>query len=504
MANVGDGGASGEPAGARKAWVAWIFSLLLAVGVVTFIVLQANPFETPKASVDVDRVATEWNRQIGRLGILPVYPPQEDLHVGDVLAIVSKGPAGDSGIVGRAVRLKHLDVKSAITEDVRRTPRWGVTALDGAGKLDVLKQTNTEVARGKAVLLETSLISFPQIVVSSDRESEGTFSSMFGGFGSNRQLRDVDTISIKSVETYGVAVDKAMNIFFAWCKQASPDVYCNDQIVRTILAYSVDPAVLKKSNDRYEYDIQLRFISRVYTTRRIVQKKWGSVSQGGFIKPVVAGDGGRSREAPQGDGEGQGAPGGAPGREDAPLDSAQSQIRRGRDATPTVGAGGFAGVGRKDDRGFEIDETFQRPVVVGYRAVTLKLVPIPPSPPEPRRRRRNTEQNDDPARSASLLRLCSHSGSGMGPDRAAARLRASSRNGSRHAGYRHASPPDSERLADEDRQGFQGRRLRRAGADDPVAARRSGGDAQVAIARRRAVTSRRASRRAAGRRLRDS
>src|SRR6516165_6782094 len=35
-------------------------------------------------------VAMEWNESVQRIGINPVYPPQEDLHVGDIFADIKQ------------------------------------------------------------------------------------------------------------------------------------------------------------------------------------------------------------------------------------------------------------------------------------------------------------------------------------------------------------------------------------------------------------------------------
>jgi hypothetical protein len=67
----------------------------------------------------------EWNNTIARLGIDPVYPPEEDLAVGDLLAIVASDEEDPnetknnkldaaSPILRRSVKLAHIDLREEL------------------------------------------------------------------------------------------------------------------------------------------------------------------------------------------------------------------------------------------------------------------------------------------------------------------------------------------------------------------------------------------------------
>src|SRR3954463_16334003 len=68
-----------------------------------------------------------WNETIVRLGIDPVYPPEEDLVVGDLLAkVVSDEPDpnetrdnkvdASSPILRRAVKIAHVDLREELSK----------------------------------------------------------------------------------------------------------------------------------------------------------------------------------------------------------------------------------------------------------------------------------------------------------------------------------------------------------------------------------------------------
>ena len=53
-----------------------------------FVLLVVRPFGDATENPEKE-LATEWNVGIAQLGISPVYPPEEDFYVGDILAVVS-------------------------------------------------------------------------------------------------------------------------------------------------------------------------------------------------------------------------------------------------------------------------------------------------------------------------------------------------------------------------------------------------------------------------------
>src|SRR5689334_10928473 len=59
-----------------------------------------------------DDVAKAWNDSIARLGIQPVYPPEEDLVVGDIWVSVAGAPQ-EIPVLGKSVRIGHVEVRDS-------------------------------------------------------------------------------------------------------------------------------------------------------------------------------------------------------------------------------------------------------------------------------------------------------------------------------------------------------------------------------------------------------
>jgi hypothetical protein len=67
---------------------------------IVFIAVVIRPFERPIPQLDDRDVAESWSDSINRLGILPIYPPEEDFHVGDIWVVIedqSGTPSSDRG-----------------------------------------------------------------------------------------------------------------------------------------------------------------------------------------------------------------------------------------------------------------------------------------------------------------------------------------------------------------------------------------------------------------------
>ncbi|WP_353645106.1 hypothetical protein [Mesorhizobium sp. WSM2239] len=71
---------------------------LMIFGLVVFFLVK--PFDSPRELPD-DNAAVAWNAAIERLGIQPLYPPQEDFFVGDIYVTLDDP---ESEIAGEIIR----------------------------------------------------------------------------------------------------------------------------------------------------------------------------------------------------------------------------------------------------------------------------------------------------------------------------------------------------------------------------------------------------------------
>jgi hypothetical protein len=82
-------------------------------------------------------IEDNWNRTIKGLGVSPIFPPEEDLVVGDVLAVVVADVDLDSHVqtnavarkafVNRTVKLAHVDVSQALDAAYQNLPVFPAT-----------------------------------------------------------------------------------------------------------------------------------------------------------------------------------------------------------------------------------------------------------------------------------------------------------------------------------------------------------------------------------------
>lgn len=104
--------------GHKKLRLAIVF-VVLAVGIV-LVVRRMTSDPLPEA--EIQPLEAAWADAVARYGLEPVFPPQEDLAVGDLLAVVVADDDSDpvsadkkvdrkSPLLKRSVKLAHIEVR---------------------------------------------------------------------------------------------------------------------------------------------------------------------------------------------------------------------------------------------------------------------------------------------------------------------------------------------------------------------------------------------------------
>ena len=102
----------------------WWYSLIIVIAVSLLVVGAGVWLVRQPAPQSVPNIEAAWNEAISRLGIDPVYPPEEDLVVGDLLAsVISDNEPDpietkddklklhrDSPFLRRTVKIAHIDL----------------------------------------------------------------------------------------------------------------------------------------------------------------------------------------------------------------------------------------------------------------------------------------------------------------------------------------------------------------------------------------------------------
>ncbi|CAN7390026.1 hypothetical protein LJR090_003050 [Bosea sp. LjRoot90] len=299
-------------------------ALLLVVG---FRVLSHRSLDLGETEL-----AEVWNTSIARLGISPVFPPAEDIRVGDVWAVVAG--AEDRPLLGRGVRIGHINLRPDIAAEAKGRPVFAATAEGKPGQ-PARGQSELEDAENGDSRLRLSLAGFPGVTITRNLRGGGQASAFWTALGFGESQSDVEELSIPVAETYGLSAPVAAGRLDEWCGAEATRLYCRDEFIRRVMAYSVGDVVLATREGAYQVKLQLRLISHVFMTREIKQRRGRDVNQ------VIA--------------------------------LGQAADRPAGDATaPSVG------YGRSSGDLAQLDQVFSRPVVFGFRAISIA---IPPSQP---------------------------------------------------------------------------------------------------------------------------
>jgi hypothetical protein len=306
--------------------------LILALAVL--LVVAFRVLSQRSLDLDENELAEVWNASIARLGISPVFPPAEDIRVGDVWAVVAG--AEDRPLLGRGVRIGHIDLRSDIAAEAQGRPIFAGTAETKPGQpargVSELEDA-TEKTDGR---IRLSLAAFPGVTITRTLRGGGQFAAFWTALGFGESQSDIEELRIPVAETYGVPAPVAGGRLDEWCGAEATRLYCRDEFIRRVMAFSVGDIVLATRDGAYQVKLELRLISQVFMTREIKQRRGRDVSQAVAL--------GQTADRPAGD-------------------ATAPSVAYGRSSGDTA----------------HLDQVFSRPVVFGFRAISIA---IPPSQPK--------------------------------------------------------------------------------------------------------------------------
>ncbi|MER9870394.1 hypothetical protein NKJ35_25030 [Mesorhizobium sp. M0136] len=318
----------------------------------------------PPLSDDQD-VGTLWSESISRLGIQPLFPPQEDFYVGDIYAVISaydeedgttREKAPNRPLLRKSVKIGHIDLRN-VSLGTPGAPIFATTKIESDKTASTI-QDQLEVPATADGRLKVTLVAFPGLKVSDDSNVDASFLDWFSLSAGRRNHQD-EMVTIKVAETYGASNVESVLALSNWCAAEATKLYCSDAFARKMLGYIVNNEVFDVRDNKYVYRLDIRLVTRVYMTRAIDFRRSNDGSVGGSI-----GEEARKPDAP--------APAAPP-----PASAATSDVR------PSAAPDNGAGFGRSGELTMAIGNVlYQRPVVFGFKSVTFALDPsIPEAAP---------------------------------------------------------------------------------------------------------------------------
>ena len=333
----------------------WLWPCLAIVFAALFTITILRPFDR-RDDLNADDVAAAWIGSIGRLGLIPVFPPSEDVQVGDLWAVIAD--ADDKLLLNKAVRIAHIDLREDIASDAMR-PIFPDTVELQPGQT-FRHQDYAEVIPPKSDQITPSIAAFPGITITHSTKAAASTGFGLGLFSGGRDDDLVEEIQIPSAETYGAPAVAAFARLSQFCADKNKAIYCTDEFVRRALAYVTDDRVLAAPEGRYLTRLQISLVIRTYSTREIQQKRARKDSRSGQVAMTAEMPASGATTAGNGSAETGGT----------------SSPARPAAANPNSAA---INASRGDETQLALKQVFQRPVVFGFRAVTIAL---PPSTPQ--------------------------------------------------------------------------------------------------------------------------
>lgn len=233
--------------------------ILLAIGAVAILYFWRVWGES---FVDTDRSFTmgRWIEAVERLGIAPLYPPQENFRVGDVYLTLTLNPNVSLSAVEReklaplnyvSLKLGHADVSEAI----RRIPEHPMIkrqVQDESFALAVSASDDIQVAR----------VMFPTVVSRQAIDAQNTL-----GFGAYVNARRNDRVEIANAWTYGINPVDALTLLYEFCQKPEMAFYCTDLGARALLGYGIGSRFnTQQSSGENIFDVSILIVSQVYFT----------------------------------------------------------------------------------------------------------------------------------------------------------------------------------------------------------------------------------------------
>ena len=329
-----------------------------AVATAVFAMILMNP-PAPDGGV-----AAAWNESISKLGVWPIYPPEEDFYVGDLWAVLITSDADKrSPLLITGARINHIDLSYFLKSDEARRIRFHPDQPGpGAATSPIRRVRQPSVAVSDEV--SPSLVGFPGVSILHDRKDETWFGWRWLGWGASNEGSVREEIHITDASSYGVQLGDANGELLGWCSAEGADI-CTDKFARRILSAAGIDKALDHGSDRgsYTYPIELRLISRVFLARTIVQRRSSN-----DVRELAASTGleGGTPGSPA-----QQTP--PPNREGSPAKIDTGQVPLAENDQARNGAGGL--FSRSSGSSVEMSKTYERPIVFAYRAASRLLTP---------------------------------------------------------------------------------------------------------------------------------
>jgi hypothetical protein len=269
----------------------------------------------PAEGQSTKSLSAAWGEAIQKFGIEPVFPPEEDLAVGDVLAVIiqdndplpekrtdSQSLEADAidfrtPFLKRSVKLAHVDVRQELEDAYAMLSIFPAVVnvqmsdkppADPAVKLP--PQLSVVRAFTKEVLQShLPLAAFASLKTAANSNAAGGLSANQGSASFGASNQGYEEFHLSDVSTYGLPSARALEQLNKYCANQRTKDDCQEATVRRHLQPLIGDRIFTKylnpqGNEFNAVEVGIVIVSRVYLARSIVhRRRHGRAQSGSFF-----------------------------------------------------------------------------------------------------------------------------------------------------------------------------------------------------------------------------
>jgi hypothetical protein len=263
----------------------YFLAVLVSVGLTLGSVWAVNRLGGIDDQILQASVEENWNRTLSSLGVSPIFPPEEDLVVGDILAVVTsdsdEDPAAQTdrelkrAFVSRSVKLAHVDVSKQLEETYGSLPVFPV-AVPADGKHPYRRVVAREFTDAVAID-NLPRAAFPRLKIQGYNAAAANLTASSNRSNYSAGSQNFEEFELSDVRTYGLTSVMALEILKKVCEN-SEDL-CIESTARRHLERVVGSRInsryinLKSNKPEYAMNVEVVMVYRVYLTNSIIDRR---------------------------------------------------------------------------------------------------------------------------------------------------------------------------------------------------------------------------------------
>lgn len=172
-----------------------------------------------------DWVAGQWRETMRLYHISPVYPPTEDIHVGDLFAVANCKASADEGTrmpdcnqdrdlpFGKSVKLTHIDVKPELAKFYKSVTASELKAISGNESASFINAVDRPD-------LKLPLAALPGFSLYNSNRISGGIAAGLWRLAAGANKEEATSVRIDGVRTYGLPAYEALAVLMEYCGKA--------------------------------------------------------------------------------------------------------------------------------------------------------------------------------------------------------------------------------------------------------------------------------------------